>query len=232
MNGPSAKIWTFGDPYPDDYYYVSTGNYIDLHQDYGWAEQPLPPWNATILAVWLVAYIGSPEPINFDGYLQYSLNAQFGPWEPTQAPGNVFDIGPPTYPDHWKLLRLNVTGMETWTPEMLLNSWTFVRFWTNDSMGWSTEIELDYVGLCYNWTVGSQTAPLPESSWGASRLGQMAFGDWFIGIMGAISFFGMIAVPAVVYVMAKGSEEKGALIVKGMAFFGASFGLFLASIGI
>jgi hypothetical protein len=231
MNGPSAKIYTFDDPYPDDYYYVSTGDYMDISQDYGWYEQPLPPWNATILSVWLVAYIGSPAPFNCEGYLQYSLNAQFGPWGPSLTPGNMIDIGPPTYTEHWKLVRLNVTALETWTPDIMLDSMTFVRFWTNDSMGWGTEIEIDYVGLSYNWTTLSQVAPLPETSWGASRIGQMIFGDWFMGIMGAVGFLGMTITPAVAAIIAKRSDERGLLVVKAMGAFIVFFTLFIASIG-
>ena len=218
-NGPVSIMYS--NPF-EPYSRLARGWFPDSSQAYQWPKQVMPPSNASIMSVYLIAVARSSEATTL-AYLQYSTEGNQD-YQPT----NYTDFNVMTS-DHYDEYLINVTWAENWTASMLLSPELYVRM---IGLGQSAEYPMyvDYIGLRYNWTFTGAPPSGPISDWKNSTLGKITFGQMLVGGIGVIGFVGMILVPPVGIILARTAENKMLLLVGMTIWMVLCFGLFMAGV--
>lgn len=207
-------------PMPNDTAFTSVGH------------MPVP--GANILSVSVHALFAGtfPESTYFpEMYLQVSLNNKSS-WSSSSliAGGIVPATG---YSASW-----NVTGLTTWTPELLNSTYIWAQLRAYPLEGY--DYLLDYLGFIVLWSAeveGGGTGWIPGTD-PEEDSGSWEPNYWFItdeggiiGILGFIGMIGMIGVPAYAVIMWKrGDEDKMSVFVKTLVVFMFCFAMFLAAL--
>jgi hypothetical protein len=209
---------------------ISTSNFTS--SDYiSWPTQTLPPDNATILWVHLLVYVATWVGYGHTFYLQYATNTT---WADVSSASAVWHNGANTTktmasmppPGHiWNEYSSNVTTNETWTPQMLKSSQTWIRLMMAEDTVWP--LYVDYIGLEYAWSVGGGSG---SGGGDVGNIGIFQMPD-VLGLIGVIGFIGVIGIPAAsIWFFRRDGGSKVYAGVMALVAFTFCAGLFLASI--
>lgn len=195
----------------------------------------LPPNSATIFQVYLDIAWQDPRPM-FGGSGTSNI--------PDYKPGISLDGGSTWTWTSFRAARIadgtpaddhhdsvNVTGLATWTPQILKSNLLCVKM-----ISYSYEVlppiyyELDYLGIYYDWSgpdPEEYEVVLPDE---AGAGGPFTMPD-VVGLMGMTGFIGMVGVPAAsIWFLRHGGGSKIHAGVMALIGFTVCFGFFYASI--
>jgi hypothetical protein len=194
----------------------------------------LPPNSATIAFVYLDIRWQDPNPIwggdgtsNIPDYEPgFSLDGGVT-WTWTAFRSARIADGTPA-DDCWD--AVNVTGLASWTPQILKSSLLCVKM-----ISYSYQVsppyycELDYLGIYYMWS-GPDPPEESQMNPGEYTPGVMEIPD-VMGLMGITGFIGMIGIPAAsIWFLRRDGGSKIHAGVMALIGFTVCFGFFLASI--
>jgi hypothetical protein len=220
----------YTDMYGDGWPYMQmvwTGNFS------GSAYDADAPDNATIQEVYIVAVVKNswvPPPKYYtEHWRTFRLSYAFGN---DSSPPDSFPLGAQfsIIGDYWREVTYRVTNLETnWTPAMVKSHSLYTFITSTDSSTAYSSLQVDYVGIMYNWTAGSTTYEggdyIPP---GTAELGSIGV----VGMLGAAGFIGMIAVPpAAIWFYRRDGGSKLIASMGALAGFLVCFTLFLGAMG-
>jgi hypothetical protein len=200
INGPTWDQW------------ITTGNFV---QPVPGVE--MPPYNATITAVFFLAVVSSQYYRNFS--LSYGFDTV---WGYTWYHEHWFEITAIAFPYYWMNVYWNITSYESWTYAMVVDSGLAIRLFSDDHG--TIPLYIDYIGIQYNWSWTEE-----EEEENATALGPLSIS----GVFGVIGVVGMICTAPVsiwLYRRDGGSKILAGLVALGTFIVCATF--FLASISV
>ena len=207
----------------DAWWYLETSDFNNPEwygeEEYGWQGfiGDMPPDNATIVSVSLIAFFVTYQP-----FLQFFISAN------DEVFNEQFDVG-------FGTLSWNVTALYDWTPQMLSNETTAITLvmYTEANLNY----RVSYLGFgTIHWTgwdeeLPSDADPPAEDDDGYDAGYDIVYTN-IPGLLGFIGFIGLIAVPAAgIWVARNGqSESHIELFVKILAAWFFCFALVLYAV--
>lgn len=203
---------------------VWTGNFS------GSITGPDAPNNATIQEVYIVAVVRNAWYSAHHGAPVRECRLSYG-FGTESEPPDSFPLGGQFFitSHQWAEITYRVTNLETnWTPAMVKSHSLYTFITSTDHSLSETSLQVDYVGIMYNWTAGPSTyegaGPIPP---GTAVLGYISP----IGLIGIFGFVGMVATPPVaVWLSRRDGGSKIYAAVMALVTFTVCFGLFYGSI--
>lgn len=193
------------------------------------------PYNAVIQKVYIMAIVKNTW-TNYHNPYPRTCKLGWGQGDNRTEPPDLFTLNSPTYTvngDYWRELDFEITHDldKNWTANELTGNSTDVLWLVLYSSDVGTEVnklQVDYLGLRYNYTVvgsGTENESSTPNAWV-----DLGWPD-ITGIFGLIGFIGMIAVPPAALWFYQ--REGGNAIAAGVAALISEmicFTLFLGSI--
>lgn len=218
--------------------FTDAGSWVEFANDTAFesvGHMPVP--GATILSVSVRSYwhnqLGFPNMAYWpDHILRFSINGGSYYQSSAMISSGVFDTD--EISKGW-----NVTGLATWTPELLNSTSLWASLYAYPVAGYG--YYLDYLGFIVLWSAeveGGGTGWDPSTPPEDEGNGTWAPNYWFIadeggliGILGFIGLIGMIATPALaVFAWRSSDDSKISIFVKYLATFVFCFAMFLAAL--
>lgn len=232
------SVETFDETYLDLYTgstglikYVRTNDYTNLGEwqdlmDSNFSEPVgfMPPDNATITSVWMIAAFSGYHP-----YMRFGFstnNASSWTYSSYMAESTSSYMT-------WGNVGWNVTSLTTWNATLLNSTALWAELKAYPTAG--THYYLDYLGFRVFWWAelegGGSGGWDPEPDTEPSEPFDYSFiysAEGMVGMMGLIGLIGMIGIPAAgVYIARNSNDSRINILVKMIALWAFCFSLFM-----